>query len=80
MIISKPKCFSKNLQKIADFELRTPQAFLRRPRFPAPMSFSGARLNIEIYTDACERSPIATDVSNWEPVVGIGGILVVSGK
>lgn len=42
-------------------------------RFIAPRPFSGNRLNIGIYTDACARSPRETDVTDWESGVCIGG-------
>ena len=36
-------------------------------------------LNIEIYTDACARSPSERDAANWESGVGVVGILFASG-
>ena len=44
-----------------------------RPLFLAPMSVSGYRLNIEIYTDARAMHPLETDVVSLESGVGIGG-------
>ena len=79
-LFRKQHLFLENWQKITDYALLICEAFLRRHRFPTPMSFAVDLLNIEIYTDACERSPIETDVINWEYGVGIGGILFISGK
>ena len=39
--------------KIADYDLCVWEVSLGRPRFRAPMSFSGNRSDIEINTDAC---------------------------
>ena len=55
------KVFPDNWREIIDYGLRIWEAFSRRPRFLAPVSFPGDRLNIEIYTDARPRTPLETD-------------------
>ena len=54
--------------------------FLKSPRFPTPETFLWARLNVEIYTDACAKSPFGSDSVNWDSGVWIGGILVIEGN
>ena len=45
-----------------------------------PGTFLENRLNVEIYTDACARSPPESDAINWDSGIGIGGILVIDGN
>ena len=35
---------------------------------------------MEIYTDACAKSPYEKDKINWSSQIGIGGILLVNGE
>ena len=74
------KAFGGNWQKIVDYELKIWELFLTHPRFITPKSFLGNRLKIEIYTDACAKSPFEKETINWASGAGIGGILVIRGK
>ena len=58
--------------KIADYELKIWDLFLKSPRFPTPRSFLRGRLKIEIYTDACDRTPFGKESITWESWIGIG--------
>ena len=49
------------------------EVFLKRPRFITPKSFLAGRINLEIYTDACAKSPFGKDAINWTSGIGIGG-------
>ena len=72
------KGFAKNWQTIVDYDLKIWELFLKSPRFPAPRTFLGNRLKIEICTDACARPPYEMASINWESGIGIDGILVVN--
>ena len=80
MHFSKTKAIAGNWQKIADYEFKIWEFFLKSPRFPAPETFLGNRIKVEIYTGACAKSPFESGSINWESGVGIGGILVISGN
>ena len=73
------KGFAENWQKIAEYDLKIWELFLKSPRFLSPGTFLGDRLKIEIYTDACDRSPFEETSINWESGIGIAGILVING-
>ena len=66
--------------KIFDYALKIWDFFLKSPRFPTPGTFLGNRIKVEIYTDACARSPFETTSTNRDSWVGIGWILVIDGK
>ena len=67
-------------KKIADYELEIWEVFLKYPRFITPKSFLGNRINLEIYTDACAKSPFEKEDICWDSGIGIGGILIINGK
>ena len=71
--------FAKIWQKIVACELKIWEIFLKSPRFPAPEAFLRNRLNVEIYTDSCARSPFESESIIWDSGIGIGGILVTNG-
>ena len=73
------KGFAKGWKEIVAYERRIWELFLKTPRFLTQRSFLGNRLKIEIYTDACDRSPFGKESINWESWIGIG-VLVISGK
>ena len=77
---SGSKTLSKNWQNIVGCELRVFELLLGAQGFIDPRFFLRNRLKIEIYTDAFARAPFGKDSTNWESVIGIGGILGVSGK
>ena len=54
--------------------------FLNRPLFTTNRSFSGDRLEIELYTEARARSPREKDVAKWKFGSAFGGILIINGK
>ena len=64
--------FGKNGQKISGYELKIWEIFLKSQRFLPPETFLGNRLKVEIYTDACEKSPSESDSINWDSGIGIG--------
>ena len=53
---------------------------LNTPAFRNTEIFPRGRLKIEIYTDACEKSPFEKETINCDSGIGIGGILAISGK
>ena len=64
---------------MADYAFKIWEIFLKSPRFPTPGTFLVNGIKVEIYTDACARSPFETTSINWDYGVGIGGILVIDG-
>ena len=79
-IFRKQKRIWGRLAKIVDYELKIWEVFLKYPRFITPKSFLGNRINLEIYTDACAKSPFEKGAVNWTSGIGIGGILLLGGK
>ena len=57
--------FKRNRSEIVDFERIIWGGFLTHPSVPTHRSLYNARLNVEIYTDACDRPPMENDEINW---------------
>ena len=72
--------YGKNWQRIIDYELKICEIFLKCPRFITTETFLGTRLKVEIYTDACAKSPFESDSINWTSGIGIGWILAAYGE
>ena len=71
---------SRNWPEIADCELCICDVLLQRPRCLTQRCFARNRSNLEIYADACERSPLDTDITNCVSGEVIWGILAISGE
>ena len=61
------------MAKIADYELKIWEFFLKSPRHHRPETFLGNMLKVEIHTEACVRSPFESDTINLGDAIGIGG-------
>ena len=77
-VLRKSEKVSEKTGKIANRELKICELFLKSTRLLPPRTFLGNRPEIEIYTNACGRSPFEKTSINWKSGIGIGWILVIN--
>ena len=69
----KTKDLFKKSQNVAEYELKVLELFLNVPRFIKPRTFVGTRLKIDIYADACQKSPFGKALSTGNQVLASRG-------
>ena len=79
-LLWKSKRIWEKLAKSCRLRVKNLGNFPKIATFSHPGTFLRNRLRVEIYTDACAKSPFESESINWDSAIGIGGILVINGN